>query len=98
MHQPRAAFTWYWREAIGRRQLYTSLFAFMLKCGPVQANYNVVIPTVTRLCDHIGVSNSAVGLIIGCCDIATVMSTMGTPPSVTAARQGTSAGQDDHAD
>ena len=74
------------------------MFAFMRKCGPVQANYNVVIPTVTRLCDHIGVSNSAVGLIIGCCDIATVMSTMGTPPSVTAARQGTSAGQDAHAD
>ena len=54
----------------------------------MQANYNVVIPTVTRLCDHIGVSNSAVGLIIGCCDIATVMSTMGTRPPVIAARHG----------
>ena len=45
--------------------------------GADMANYNVVIPTITSLCAHIGVSNSQVGLIIGACDIATVCSTMG---------------------
>lgn len=53
----------------------------MLNCNGAadMANYNVVIPTVTSLCEHIGVSNSQVGLIIGACDIATVCSTMGAP-------------------
>ncbi|KAK9838252.1 hypothetical protein WJX81_000293 [Elliptochloris bilobata] len=52
----------------------------MLNCvnsGLYMANYNLVIPTVTKLCEHIGVSNSAVGIIIGCCDIATIPGTLG---------------------
>ena len=46
----------------------------------LQANYNLVIPTITALCAHIGVSDSAVGLVIGCCDIATIFCTLGEPP------------------
>ena len=34
---------------------------------------------MTKLCDHIGVSSSAVGFVIGCCDIATIPGTLGTP-------------------
>ena len=45
----------------------------------LQANYNLVIPTITALCAHIGVSDSAVGLVIGCCDIATIFGTLGMP-------------------
>lgn len=43
----------------------------------MQANYNLVIPTITALCAHIGVSDSAVGFVIGCCDIATIFGTLG---------------------
>lgn len=43
----------------------------------LQANYNLVIPTITALCNHIEVSDSAVGLVIGCCDIATIFGTLG---------------------
>ena len=38
---------------------------------------NLIIPTITELCAHIGVPNSTVGIIIGCCDIATIPATMG---------------------
>jgi hypothetical protein len=38
---------------------------------------NLIIPTITELCHHIGVPNSTVGIIIGCCDIATIPATMG---------------------
>lgn len=43
------------------------------------ANYNLVIPTVTELCRKINVPNAMVGIIIGCCDIATIPGTIGTP-------------------
>ena len=46
-------------------------------CAADMASYNVIIPTITALCDHIGVSDSAVGLIIGMCDIATIFGTVG---------------------
>lgn len=38
---------------------------------------NLIIPTITELCAHIGVPNSTVGIIIGCCDIATIPATLG---------------------
>jgi len=46
-----------------------------------------VIPTVTKLCDHIGVSSAAVGFIIGCSDVATIPGTLGArPPAPALAR------------
>ncbi len=41
------------------------------------ANYNLIIPTITELCRKIGVPNAMVGIIIGCCDIATIPGTVG---------------------
>ena len=41
------------------------------------ANYNLIIPTITELCRKIGVPNAMVGIIIGCCDIATIPGTIG---------------------
>ena len=49
-----------------------------INSGLYMANYNLIIPTITDLCAHIGAPNSMVGVLIGACDIATVMSTMGT--------------------
>jgi len=43
-----------------------------------------VIPTVTKLCDHIGVSSAAVGFIIGCSDVATIPGTLGARPPAPA--------------
>lgn len=53
------------------------LYLNCINSGLYMANYNVVIPTITNLCSHIGVSNSYSGLIIGACDVATVVSTIG---------------------
>ena len=53
------------------------LYLNCINSGLYMANYNVVIPTITRLCNHIHVSNSYAGLIIGGCDLATVVSTVG---------------------
>lgn len=47
--------------------------------GLYMANYNLVIPTVTELCRKIAVPNAMVGIIIGCCDIATIPGTIGAP-------------------
>ncbi|KAK9906755.1 hypothetical protein WJX75_007454 [Coccomyxa subellipsoidea] len=52
----------------------------LLNCinsGLYMANYNLVIPTVTELCRKIAVPNAMVGIIIGCCDIATIPGTIG---------------------
>lgn len=61
--------------------LRTSVSAgLLLNCinsGLYMANYNLVIPTITRLCAHLNVSNSVVGLVIGCCDVATIPGTIG---------------------
>lgn len=53
------------------------LYLNCINSGLYMANYNVVIPTITSLCAHIGVSKSFAGYIIGGCDVATVFSTLG---------------------
>lgn len=53
------------------------LYLNCINSGLFMANYNVVIPTITSLCGHIGVPNSWAGFIIGSSDVATVLSTFG---------------------
>eukprot|EP00884_Botryococcus_braunii_P019635 jgi/Botrbrau1/6355/Bobra.0098s0014.1 len=48
-----------------------------INSGLYMANYNLVIPTLSALCNHIGVDPAMVGLVIGCCDVTTVLGTMG---------------------
>ena len=56
------------------------LYLNCINSGLYMANYNVVIPTITQLCNHIPVSTAYSGLVIGTCDIATVVSTIGELP------------------
>lgn len=41
------------------------------------ANYNLVVPSVKATCRHIGAPIAAVGMIIGCCDLASMPATVG---------------------
>jgi hypothetical protein len=70
-------------------QTMVKMLMVMACTGLYMANYNLVIPIITELCRKIGVPNAMVGIIIGCCDIATIPGTVGvfllpissTPPS-----------------
>ena len=63
----------------------TSLFAAFLTTSwamaqmshALQANYQVVIPSLGKLCSHLGVSPSYAGVIVGATDIAAIPITIG---------------------
>ena len=54
------------------------LYLNCASAGLYMANYQLVIPTVSRFLHHMGVDQSAAGLVIGCCDIASIPVTVGT--------------------
>ena len=41
------------------------------------ANYNLVVPSVRSFLTHLGANAAAAGLVIGCCDLASMPSTVG---------------------
>lgn len=53
------------------------LYLNCASAGLYMANYQLVIPTVSRFLQHMGVDQSAAGLVIGCCDIASIPGTVG---------------------
>ena len=53
------------------------LYLNCASAGLYMANYQLVIPTVSRFLQHMGVDQSAAGLVIGCCDIASIPVTVG---------------------
>ena len=57
------------------------LYLNCASAGLYMANYQLVIPTVSRFLQHMGVDQSAAGLVIGCCDIASIPVTVGVYPS-----------------
>ncbi|KAK9832195.1 hypothetical protein WJX74_002578 [Apatococcus lobatus] len=48
------------------------LYLNCASAGLYMANYQLVIPTVSKFLQHMGVDQSAAGLVIGCCDIASI--------------------------
>ena len=48
------------------------------------ANYNLVVPSVRSFLTHLGASAAAAGLVIGCCDLASMPSTVGAAPTAFA--------------
>ena len=53
------------------------LYLNCASAGLYMANYQLVIPTVSRFLQHMGADLSAAGLVIGCCDIASIPVTVG---------------------
>ncbi len=53
------------------------LYLNCASAGLYMANYQLVIPTVSRFLQHMGADPSAAGLVIGCCDIASIPVTVG---------------------
>jgi hypothetical protein len=43
-------------------------------------NYNLIVPNVRSFLLHIGASPTQAGIIIGCCDLASMPSTVGAQP------------------
>lgn len=41
------------------------------------ANYNLVVPSIRSFLLHIGAHSALAGLVIGCCDLASMPSTVG---------------------
>ena len=46
----------------------------------VQANYQLVLPNIRDYLTDIGAAVSMAGVVIGCCDIASIPGTIGGPP------------------
>lgn len=44
------------------------------------SNYNLLVPSVRSFLFHIGALPTAAGLVIGCCDLASMPSTVGETP------------------
>lgn len=43
------------------------------------ANYNLVVPSIRSFLLHVGSHTAFAGLVIGCCDLASMPSTVGAP-------------------
>lgn len=46
----------------------------------LQANYQLVLPNIRDYLTDIGAAVTMAGVVIGCCDIASIPGTIGSPP------------------
>lgn len=43
----------------------------------LQANYQLILPDIEKYLEHIGAASSWAGIVIGCCDVATLPGALG---------------------
>lgn len=52
----------------------------------LQANYQLVLPNIRDYLTDIGAAVTMAGVVIGCCDIASIPGTIGSPPALPPAK------------